>query len=267
MFTAPDHPDMWAPPLNFVTILLARLKDRFQKQIALISVWKVKRYLCSRRSFSQIWNCYKTRYNHYTLYIPLVINILYILSPLISAFNFPLNWQAKLYTTTLLWQHSTGSSPAHAETGREAQWSIKLSPRKAGRARWRRQCRATLPDMDLGITFWGPQTLLKSRRCLSTPLICTLFIPASSTSRTQIALQDPHHSQAPTQELKLCWTATFAVLQQSRVWREGVQSQAFWSVLTGEAQTLHNSTPMSIYLCVMEWYLEFIVLQHPFMLV
>lgn len=143
MFTAPDHPDMWAPPLNFVTILLARLKDRFQKQIALISVWKVKRYLCSRRSFSQIWNCYKTRYNHYTLYIPLLINIPYILSPLISAFNFPLNWQAKLYTTTLLWQHSTGSSSAHAETGRERQWSIKLSPWKAGRARCRRQCRRT----------------------------------------------------------------------------------------------------------------------------
>lgn len=26
MFTVPDPPDMWAPPLNFVAIILARLK-------------------------------------------------------------------------------------------------------------------------------------------------------------------------------------------------------------------------------------------------
>lgn len=124
-------------------------------------------------------------------------------SPLRSDFHFFLNWQAKPYTTTLLTAQQRLLSCSCRSRKRQAVIckAVTMESWKSKMQETVQKNRATQQAMDLGITSWAPQTLLKSCRCLPPALIHTLFIPASSTSRTQlhckIHITDRHPPTSP----------------------------------------------------------------------
>lgn len=90
--------------------------------------------------------------------------------------------------------------------------------------------RVTRQAMDLGITSWVPQTLLKSHRCSPSPLIHTLFIPAPSTSRARLHYKIHITVRHPPKSPNIAGQPH--LLSFSRIFQEGVQSQEFQSVLT-----------------------------------
>lgn len=141
----------------------------------------MKRYHNSRRSFSRTWNNLKYRYH-------LSISSFSEPSSLIPAFNFFLKLASKAlhHHPALTAQHRLLSCLCRSR-------KRKTVTHKADTVEsWKSKMQKTVQKngvsrqaMDVGITFWVPQTLLKSSRCLPIP-IYTLLFPASSTSRTQL---------------------------------------------------------------------------------
>lgn len=191
------------------------------------------------------------------------MSIIFISSALVSALNFSPNQQARLCTGKC-------SAPmaqlrplfcSHRSTNRR-QRSVELSPETPKKVQ---NNRATQQAAWFGAhTSWVPQKHLKSHRCLPCLLIHPLFITASRAIRPQLHHNIPVTDRHPPNSPKFPDGHMCCI---SAEWnsRGRIQSQAFKKVITEETWTLHNSTSMSIYLRVMEWYLEFIVLQHPWM--